>query len=240
MTNNTKMVTTNRDADNSDSVSDAGGSPGAPHSWERCCCQDLLGNKPGATAHPLQCAQAGRKKGARIDQCVLNNEKQEKCLLSGAPGREQLCGETSARQCGGSAQPPGWVKTSTIAARASCDSEGWREGGHPPSAGAGGVGSKQYFIRKSSSLCRAPPPQSWHPSPREPLTLHLPGYQSGLTASPHPSPIKLCLCTSCSPTSSPPFPCQPFYFLRQKHKMETAGKENTLPKMAEGEGGFAR
>ena len=50
----------------------------------------FVGNKPGATTHPPQHAQAGRKKRARIDLSVLNNENRKVPLVWGARTRAAL------------------------------------------------------------------------------------------------------------------------------------------------------
>lgn len=51
---------------------------------------EFVGNKPRATTYPLQYAQAGRKKRARIDLSVLNKENRKVPLIWGAQTRAGL------------------------------------------------------------------------------------------------------------------------------------------------------
>lgn len=49
---------------------------------------EFVGNEPGATTHPLQYAQAGRKKRARIDLCP-EQRKQESPSHLGSPDKSR-------------------------------------------------------------------------------------------------------------------------------------------------------
>lgn len=132
------------------------------------------------------------------------------------------------------------------------------EGGRAPSSlrgwqglGWGGGGFQAVFHLKHNlslqihSVCV---PQFWQPPQRAPCSAS-PWLQVRAHClpppQPHIPPQRWKSCCQALPRHvlllpCPPPLCRPFHFLRQKHKMETAGKENILPKMAEGGEGFAR